>query len=72
MSPTFCQLYFFKYKLQDYKVASDRQPLPCYSTLTFPQRQTCLFFLEVRRVFVVVLTFCIIFFLLHLKENTQC
>lgn len=50
MSPTFCQLYFFKYIF----VRLQSLPLPCYSSFTFPQGQT---FLEVRRVFAVVLTF---------------
>lgn len=70
MSPIFCQMYFFKCKLPDYKVTSDRESSPWFSNLTFPQRQTCLFFWEVRRAFAIVLTFDITFFLLHLKENS--
>lgn len=53
------------------KLPQTENLLPCCSILTFPWRQTCLFFREVRRGFAAVLTFCIIFFLLHLEKKEK-
>lgn len=69
MSPPSASCISLSINFKIAKFPQTKNLLPWFSILTFPQRQACLFFPEFRRGFATVLTFCIIFFLLHLEKK---
>lgn len=71
MSPPSASCISLSINFKTAKFPQTKTPLPWFSILTFPQRQACLFFQEFRRGFATVLTFCIIFFLLHLEKKEK-
>lgn len=71
MSPPSASCISLSINFKTAKFPQTKPFLPWFSILTFPQRQACLFFQEFRRGFATVLTFCIIFFLLHLEKKEK-